>query len=189
MPFFYVCAYVSDPFWRKAVQDGFNFTFVVWYLPFTAYWHRCLLLTLLKVNHERSKERYKFAKNAFLLNVSIAEFYRVSQNSHTICAMAAQLADRGPNLDLRSGYFRPRPTIGLNSDLHSSMGGNWLFAFSTWRAKSSPHLGEDFFSLFGHQIAVKIFWTFPKFSQPFLDTTSFSSAGSGLLLNVVEYMQ
>ena len=36
MLFFYMCAYVSHPVWRKAIEDGFSFTFVVWCLPFTA---------------------------------------------------------------------------------------------------------------------------------------------------------
>ena len=44
IPCFYMCAHVSDPGWRKAVvQDGFSFSLVVWCLPFTAYWHECLL--------------------------------------------------------------------------------------------------------------------------------------------------
>ena len=34
-PFFYVCKYVSDPVWRKAVLDGFSLTFVVCTLPRT----------------------------------------------------------------------------------------------------------------------------------------------------------
>ena len=60
-PCFFPCAYISDLVWQKAVQDGFSFTFVVWCLPFIAYRH---MFILLKVNHERSNHRYKFAKNA-----------------------------------------------------------------------------------------------------------------------------
>ena len=78
--------------------------------------------------------------------------------------MATQLADCGPNPDLRSGKFGPKPTIGLNSDLHSTLGGNWMFAFSTWSAISSPNREIDLFfglqSLFGQQIAVMTFFSF-----------------------------
>ena len=38
-----------------------------------------------------------------------------------VYSMATQRAD------LRSAEFGPRPTIGLNSDLQSSLGGNSLF--------------------------------------------------------------
>ena len=42
--FFYVCSYASDSVWRKAVRDGFSFTFFVRCLPFAAYCCWCLLL-------------------------------------------------------------------------------------------------------------------------------------------------
>ena len=51
--------------------------------------------------------------------------------------MATRPADRGPNLDLRSGEFGPWPTIGLNLDLHSLLGENWLFAFRS--GARNPH--------------------------------------------------
>ena len=88
--------------------------------------------------------------------------------------MATQLADRGPNPDLRSGKFGPWPTVGLNSDLHFSLDGT--DCLPSVRGARNPHqIAETTFffglqSLFRQQISVKTF---------FWSTLAFSSSNCG----------
>ena len=70
---------------------------------------------------------------------------------------ATLLADRGPNPDLRSGKFRPQPTIGPKfGPLHFFWKGTHCLPYAC-RARNPSNRGEDLFfcglqSAFGRQL-------------------------------------